>query len=234
MVDHTPNGVTSPYDFRFIVLTSGTHAIASSAILNLSIVTAPGRCLVNMDKSQCIHSSNWFFNHNLNSEGHTHLEKYLQTRLISLHKISQNPRYHPEGDALYHSLQVFQLAYHSSADPQLWAAALLHDIGKAYTAGVNHAQVGAEALDGLLSSRIVWLIRHHLHLLRMPRRTRRWLRNTPQLQELELLFRWDRQGRSSIAQVLTPQTAIHLLMQQVSYLLAEPLTLPYYEDKRWF
>ena len=40
--------------------------------------------------------------------------------------------YHPEGDALYHSLQVFDLACEESPyDEDFLLAALLHDVGKA-------------------------------------------------------------------------------------------------------
>ena len=34
----------------------------------------------------------------------------FQVLLAALEAVKQNPLYHPEGDALYHSLQVFELA----------------------------------------------------------------------------------------------------------------------------
>lgn len=146
------------------------------------------------------------------------LKNHLYRSLISLKGVHQDPRYHPEGDALYHSLQVFELAYHSSSDPALWAAALLHDIGKARHP-TDHANRGAEELQGVLSPRIVWLIQHHLHLLQSPRRTRRWLHNTTQLRDLELLRKWDLQGRCPFATVMAPGDAINILLKQTAVLL---------------
>jgi hypothetical protein len=160
----------------------------------------------------------------------TFLKKHLYFLLTSLDGVRQEPRYHPEGDALYHSLQVFQLAHCASDDPVLWAAALLHDIGKKRNTR-HHAQIGADELDGLLSPRIVWLIRHHLHLLIAPKRTRRWLRNTPQLRELELLRAWDLKGRSRHATVMTPTEAINILMKHHSHLLHRSDATDYYENK---
>jgi hypothetical protein len=51
--------------------------------------------------------------------------------LLGLDGVRQDPRYHPEGDALFHSLQAFELARRETSDRALWAAALLHDVGKA-------------------------------------------------------------------------------------------------------
>ncbi len=158
------------------------------------------------------------------------LEKELYSLLTALQGVRQHPRYHPEVDALYHSLQVFQLAHKACDDPELWAVALLHDIGKAVNSQ-KHAQIGADELEGLLSPRIVWLIRHHLHLLKAPRRTRHWLRNTPQLRELERLRAWDLKGRSPHATVITPLKAIDILMKHSKSLLFHSDTAYYYENQ---
>jgi len=140
------------------------------------------------------------------------LKEHLYLLLTSLDGVRQNPRYHPEGDVLYHSLQVFQLAHKACTDPELWAAALLHDIGKAVNTS-DHAKIGANELEGILSPHTVWLIRHHLDLLTAPRRTRRQLHNTPQLRDLELLRAWDLKGRSPHATVMAPKEAINILIR---------------------
>ena len=127
--------------------------------------------------------------------------------VVALDRIPQHPRYHPEGDALYHSLQVFQHARRESRDPCLHAAALLHDVGKALRSGEHDAE-GADLLEGLVAPRVVWLVRHHLDLLRDPGATRRRLHGTVRLRELELLRRWDLAGRSPRALVCSPAEAV--------------------------
>lgn len=113
--------------------------------------------------------------------------------LEDLDGVEQNPVWHPEGDALFHSLQVHALARAETDDRELWAAALLHDVGKGL--GGHHELEGAELLAELMPDRVVWLVRHHLDLLRDPRRTRRRWRGTAQLRDLERLRRWDVGGR---------------------------------------
>lgn len=134
----------------------------------------------------------------------------LFSLLVSLDGVEQSRRYHPEGDALYHSLQVFDLARRATQDRVLWAAALFHDVGKAID-GPLHDEVGADLLEGLLCPRVVWLVRHHLDLLKEPRRTRRSLRGTSQLKDLEKLRRFDLGGRDPRARVLSPEHAFDLL-----------------------
>ncbi len=92
----------------------------------------------------------------------------LYSLLVSLDGVRQSPKYHPEGDALFHSLQVFDLARRASDDRVMWAAALFHDVGKAIDSSL-HDEIGADLLEGLLPDRAVWLVRHHLDLLKEPR-----------------------------------------------------------------
>ena len=125
----------------------------------------------------------------------------------ALDRVAQDPRYHPEGDALDRSLQVFPHARRESRDPVLQAAALLHDVGKALRAG-DHDALGADLLDGLVAPRVVWLVRHHLDLLRHPGVTRRRLHGSVNLRDLELLRRWDLAGRSPFAPVCSVAEAV--------------------------
>ena len=153
--------------------------------------------------------------------------------LSALDGVRQDLRYHPESDALYHSLQTFQLAYHDTDDPTLHAAALLHDVGKAH-AGGDHAEVGAELLDGLIAPDVVWLVGHHLDLLRAPGRTRRRLRvrNDAGLARLERLRRYDVAGRDPRASVLPVDHALSILMQSRHLLspTADPVGHDHAED----
>jgi hypothetical protein len=149
-----------------------------------------------------------------------HLEDELLDMLYALEGVQQDPQHHPEGDALFHSLQVFSQAMSHSNDPELWAAALLHDIGKAEGTR-QHAERGAEWLSGLLSERIVQLVRHHMDLLYQPKRTRQRWYNTTFLRDLEILRTWDKAGRDPLADVPSPEEAVAILMEDLS---TNPLT----------
>lgn len=136
--------------------------------------------------------------------------------LLALDGIRQDPAYHPEGDALFHSLQVFDLARMATNDRALWAAALLHDVGKAVDSP-NHDDIGADLLEDIVSPRIVWLVRHHLDLLKNPRMTKRRFRGSNALTDLQQLRRWDVGGRSPHAIVLSPEMALSMLLEGASF-----------------
>ena len=139
------------------------------------------------------------------------MKDYLLSLLLDLDGIEQDPYYHPEGDALFHSLQVFQLAHHQSDSPILWAAALFHDVGKV-NGSKNHDKVGAEMLKNVLNDQIVWLVEHHLDLLISPAQAKRRLRKqTDRLRQLQQLRQWDLAGREVSADVISPQQALTLL-----------------------
>ncbi|HET6878830.1 MAG TPA: HD domain-containing protein, partial [Pirellulales bacterium] len=122
--------------------------------------------------------------------------------LLPLEQVKQSPKYHPEGDALYHSLQVFDLATHELPyDEEFLLAALLHDVGKAIDPH-DHVAAGLEALEGFITERTRWLIEHHMeaHALyegTLGQRARRRLAEAEHFEELVLLSRCDRQGRAS-------------------------------------
>lgn len=140
------------------------------------------------------------------------MEDEICSWLNALDGVAQDPVYHPEGDALFHSLQVFEHALGDGADPELLCAALLHDVGKAY-AGRDHAEVGADMLVGL-PHRVRWLVGHHLDLLRAPRRTGALLSGTPQLADLRRLRAWDLAGRQVRARVREPEEAAAIVAER--------------------
>ncbi|MGE3819040.1 MAG: HD domain-containing protein [Isosphaeraceae bacterium] len=95
-----------------------------------------------------------------------HLDRFAvyRLRLSPLEAVKQNPKAHPEGDALYHSLQVFERARDVRPyDEEFLLAALLHDVGKAIDAS-DHVAAGVEALRGAVTDRTLWLIAHHMDL----------------------------------------------------------------------
>ncbi len=139
------------------------------------------------------------------------LYEYLLNLLYDLNGVMQSPKYHPEGCSLYHSLQVFQCALQESCDPELWAAALFHDIGKAIDCS-NHADVGADVLSGIMSDRVCWMIRHHLDLLMFPKRCRKKYKGSTRLSDLEKLRRWDLAGRKTDVDVMSPEDALEYLL----------------------
>jgi len=120
--------------------------------------------------------------------------------LLPLEGVRQSPKYHPEGDALTHSLQVYDLAKDELPyDEEFQLAALLHDVGKAIDPH-DHVKAGLEALDDSITERTAWLIAHHMeaHQLRegtLGTRARRRLAESEDYEELMLLNTCDKAGR---------------------------------------
>jgi hypothetical protein len=150
-------------------------------------------------------------------------------RLEPLESIKQNPKYHPEGDALYHSLQVFELAREARPyDEEFLLAALLHDVGKAIDLQ-DHVKAAVDALRGAVTERTAWLIEHHMDLIGhrdrpLPARTRRALETSDFLDDLELLRDLDDAGRIPGASVGTIDQALDYLrgLEQEDYLEPPP------------
>ena len=123
-----------------------------------------------------------------------------QSLLLPLENVKQNLKYHPEGDALYHSLQVFDHARDAVAyDEEFLLAALLHDVGKAIDPQ-DHVAAGLEALDGFITERTKWFIEHHMEAQQdldgtLGARAKRRLKESPDYEELLTLARCDRAGR---------------------------------------
>jgi hypothetical protein len=113
---------------------------------------------------------------------------------------------HPEGDVLYHSLQVFQLAMeHLPYDEEFLLAALLHDVGKGIDPR-DHVGAAVDALDEWVTPRCLWLIENHvlgLDLIkgRIGFRMRRRLEASESFEELQLLAKCDAEGRRQGMQV---------------------------------
>lgn len=126
--------------------------------------------------------------------------RVYEALLLPLESVKQSPKYHPEGDVLYHSLQVFDLARDEVPyDEELLTAALLHDLGKAIDPQ-NHVAAALEALQGYITDRTAWLIAHHMEAQgildgTIGARAHRRLKASEDYEELVLLARCDRAGR---------------------------------------
>jgi hypothetical protein len=156
-----------------------------------------------------------------------HLDRFAiyRLRLLPLEGIKQNPLDHPEGDALYHSLQVFERARDVRPyDEEFLLAALLHDVGKAIDPA-NHVAAALEALAGTLTERMAWLIAHHKDTLAYRARTldpraRAALEASEWFDDLMLLRDVDNAGRVPGAAVGTVDQALDYLrgLEREAYL----------------
>ncbi len=130
----------------------------------------------------------------------------FRSLLVPMAGVSQSRKHHPEGDALYHSLQVFELARDELPyDEEFLLAALLHDIGKAIDP-LDHVRAALEALKGFITDRTHWLIENHMEAHKLfngtiGARAERRLREHPDFEELELLSKCDKGGRQRGMQV---------------------------------
>ena len=138
--------------------------------------------------------------------------------LLPLENVKGSATYHPEGDVLYHSLQVFEEAKNCRAyDEEFLLAALLHDVGKGLDPA-DHVHAALEALDGLITERTRWLIAHHMDAHDYRRGTlggklRRELEASPDLEDLLLLRECDDAGRVPGAIVGTVEEALAYLRE---------------------
>jgi len=138
--------------------------------------------------------------------------------LLPLEEVKGSARYHPEGDVLYHSLQVFERARDVRPyDEEFLLAALLHDVGKGLDPG-NHVEAGLAALEGLITERTRWLIAHHMDAQAyragtLGQRLRKELEASPDFEDLMLLRQCDDEGRVPGAVVGTVDEALDYLKE---------------------
>lgn len=142
----------------------------------------------------------------------------FEALLLPLENVKQDLRYHPEGDALYHSLQVFDHARDELPyDEEFLSAALLHDVGKAIDP-VDHVAAGLEALGDFITRRTGWLIKHHMEAHQildksLGARAKRRLAQHESYEELMLLSKCDRAGRVAGADAPELEEALEYLRE---------------------
>jgi len=136
--------------------------------------------------------------------------------LLPLENAKQNAKYHPEGDVLYHSLQVFEQAKDCRPwDEEFLTAALLHDVGKGLDP-YDHVAAGLMALDGIISERTAWLIEHHMQAMEFKAGTLGFkackrLEASEDFEDLMLLRDCDDAGRVPGARVGTVDEALEFI-----------------------
>lgn len=138
--------------------------------------------------------------------------------LLPLEQVKQNPKWHPEGDVLYHSLQVFEQAKDVRPyDEEFLTAALLHDVGKGIDP-YDHVAAAVQALDGLVTERTNWFIEHHMLAQEykagtLGHRQRQRLEASDDFEDLMLLRECDDRGRVPGAVVGTVDEALAYLRE---------------------
>ena len=138
--------------------------------------------------------------------------------LLPLDAVRQGAQHHPEGDVLYHLLQVFELAKDVRPwDEEFLLAALLHDVGKGID-NSDHVNAGLQALDGLLTERTAWLIENHMlaHDFKagtLGNRAKRRLETHTDFDDLMLLNECDVSGRVPGAYVGTVDQALEFIRE---------------------
>ena len=142
----------------------------------------------------------------------------FQLLLQPLERVKQSPKYHPEGDVLYHLLQVFKLARNARPyDEEFLLAALLHDVGKGLDP-YDHVNAALDALEGLITDRTRFLIEYHMvaHEYKagtIGHRLRQKLEASPDLEDLLLLRELDDGGRECGVVVGTLDEALDYLQE---------------------
>ena len=142
-------------------------------------------------------------------------EHYLAL-LLPLDRVIQSKDTHPEGDVLYHCLQVFELTHETHPwDEELLTAAVMHDVGKGIDPRDSH-HAGLVALAGFVTERTRWLIEnlpsvHRVFEGTLGIRARRRLAASESWEELETLAAHDREGRVPGRSVRSPEAAIEVL-----------------------
>lgn len=119
--------------------------------------------------------------------------------LAPLETLPVNTRDNPEGDLLYHSLQVFELVRQERHyDEELLSAALLHEVGQAIDPQDPLGAALAQ-LDGAITERVAWLLANQAQAQAhregvLGARGRRRLEDADDFEDVLLLVDCDRRG----------------------------------------
>jgi len=134
----------------------------------------------------------------------------MRMLLQALERVKLNPQRHPEGDALYHSLQVYELGLELQPyDEEFLLACLLHDVGYAID---RRDPLGAarDAIEHLVTPRTWFLIENRQAAVEYltTGRIRGSLRKSEHFEDLISLAQCDQRGRVCGAEVSTVDEAL--------------------------
>ncbi len=131
-------------------------------------------------------------------------EEYMEPLFTFLERckgVKQMEKWHPEGDAYNHMLQVLHHAFRETNDTDLIIAAMLHDIGK-FEMTKGHEERAVEWLKPYCSVKTLWLIEQHMRFwyyiegkMRKMGKCKDFVGH-PWFIELCQLARWDKLGRN--------------------------------------
>ena len=147
-----------------------------------------------------------------------HRFEHYADLLRPLEQVIQDPLRHPEGDALYHSLQVYTLVEeHFPYDEELLTAALMHDVGKA----INRREpiaASLAALFGIVTPRTAWFIENlpaarSLVDVSLGARATNRLKTSPDFDQLTVFIDSDLAGRRCGVVVPDVEEALQNLQQ---------------------
>lgn len=161
----------------------------------------------------------------------THLNDQFLPELTEMALTSQNPKHHPEGNVMTHTLKVLSFLP-PDASPELALAALLHDVGKPSTFSIDinrlptfhdHETRGAIMANNILRrlkfsnetvERVRDMVAQHMRFRVLPEmRLAKQLRfiRQPHFNEMLTLHRMDASGGSG--NLYNYQVALNLLME---------------------
>jgi hypothetical protein len=147
-----------------------------------------------------------------------HRYEIYQQLLEPLASVMQDSATHPEGDALYHSLQVFKLCEDRIPyDEELLTAALLHDVGKAIDRRDHHT-ASISALAGIVTDRTMWFLEQMPQAAALAKgtlgiRARNRLETSEDFDELLILSESDMAGRKRGVVVPEVEEALAVLRE---------------------
>lgn len=133
--------------------------------------------------------------------------------------VKQVEEYHPEGDVMNHTYQVFKWAIRESMDVDLILAALLHDVGKAVD-NKNHVRESVKLIEGFSSAKTVWLVKNHMRFWTYISGEMQGLKKCidlsrhPWFSELVQLARWDKKGRNPNSKTYFPNEEITRILNE--------------------